>query len=184
MIELDKTFMELAIKRYSTRKYLVKDVELEKIQSCIEAARMAPSACNSQPWRFHVVREPNLRSTVAKATLQKGIALNKFTLEVPVLVVLTVSKGNLKTKVGQMVSGLPYYLIDAGIAAEHFCLQASALGLGTCMIGWFQEKVIKANLNVKSDERVALVIALGYPEDDFTRAKVRKELEEISVYYE
>lgn len=181
---LNNNFLTLVNKRQSTRSFSDKPVDLDLINRCIEAARLAPSACNSQPWRFHVISNDSLRQKIAEATLQKGINLNKFALSAPCLVVITVDKGNLRTKVGQMISGLPYYLIDVGIAGEHFCLQATEEGLGTCMIGWFQEKTIKDCINVRRDERVALVIALGYPSDDSLRKKMRKSLDEITEVYE
>lgn len=178
------TFIDLVNKRQSTRNFSNKAVDLDAVKRCIEAARMAPSACNSQPWTFHVVREPGMRQVIAESTLQKGLSLNQFALNAPVLVVVSVTKGNLKTKVGQMINGLPYYLIDVGIAAEHFCLQATEEDLGTCMIGWFKEKVISDQLKLSKNERVALVIALGHPENDIERNKVRKSLDEITVVYE
>lgn len=178
------TFLDLVDKRQSTRRFSDKVVEMDTIKRCIESARLAPSACNSQPWKFHVINEPQLRQTIAEATLQKGTALNKFTLEAPVLIVVTVTKGNLKTKVGQMISGLPFYLIDVGITSEHFCLQATEEGLGTCMIGWFKEKKIKEQLKLNYDERVALVIAVGYPSDEKKKIKTRKKLDEIMMVYE
>lgn len=176
--------LELVNKRESTRKFSDEKVDIDIIKRCVEAARMAPSACNSQPWTFHIVSDPYRRQKIAEATLQKGLALNKFALDVPVLIVISVTKGNNRTKFGQMISGLPYYLIDVGIAAEHFCLQATEDGVGTCMIGWFKENKIKEHLNMKSDERVALVIACGYPTNDAIRNKSRKTLEEITVFYE
>ncbi len=180
----NEAFMDLVNQRESTRNFSARGVTIDIVDRCIEAARLAPSACNSQPWTFHVISEPKLKRQIAEATLQKGTSLNKFALDAPMLVVVTVSKGNLRTKVGQMISGLPYYLIDVGIAAEHFCLQATEEGLGTCMIGWFQEKTIREHLKMNRDERVALVIALGYSSDTLSRSKSRKKLEDIRVVYE
>lgn len=177
-------FLELVNKRESTRKFSDEKVDIDSVKRCVEAARLAPSACNSQPWTFHIVSEPHRRQKIAEATLQKGLALNKFALEAPVLIVISVSKGNMRTKVGQMINGLPYYLIDVGIAAEHFCLQGTEEGLGTCMIGWFKENRIKEHLNMNRDERVALVIATGYPIGETIKQKTRKSLEEITVFYE
>lgn len=184
LVQEKKTFLDLVSERQSTRKFSDEKVELDVIKRCIEAARLAPSACNSQPWIFHVVQDSEQVQKIAEMTLQKGTSLNKFALEAQALVVLTATKGNLRTKVGQMVSGLPYYLIDAGIAAEHFCLQATEEGLGTCMIGWFNEKKIRTQLKMNRDERVALVIAMGHPRESLTKKKVRKKLDEIMRVYE
>lgn len=173
-------FLELAKTRQSIRAYSQDPVEKVKLNRCIEAARLAPSACNSQPWKFIVVDNPEMKDKIARATFNEAVSFNKFTLTAPVLVVVTATKGNLNTKVGQMITGLPYYLIDIGIATEHFCLQATEEGLGTCMLGWFNEKKIKKHLDIPKGERVALVIAIGYPKTDVIRKKSRKNIDEIS----
>jgi len=173
-------FIDLAASRQSVRSYSDKQIEQEKLLQCIEAARLAPSACNSQPWKFIVVDEPLLKKEVSKATFSEVVKFNKFALEAPVLVVVTASKGNLRTKVGQMITSLPYYLIDIGIAAEHFCLQATEVGLGTCMLGWFNEKKIRNLLDIPTKERIALVITVGYPKNELSMNKNRKSINEIS----
>ncbi|MDK2920183.1 MAG: hypothetical protein PWQ37_2916 [Candidatus Petromonas sp.] len=175
-------FLELVTNRQSVRKYLEKRVEREKIERCLEAARLSPSACNSQPWKFIVVDKPELREKVAKATFSKVVSFNRFALSAPVLVVVVSENRNLAAKFGGMVKNIPYYLIDIGIAAEHFCLQATEEGLGTCMIGWFKEKEIKDLLNVPNKNRIALVITLGYPEQSNIRKKQRKDLNTIMSY--
>ena len=129
--------------------------------------------------KFITIDDPELKDKIAETTCYDSVAFNRFTFEAPTLVVITATKGNLKTKVGQMISGLPYYLIDIGIAAEHFCLQAAELGLGTCMIGWFNEKRIKQQLKIPKNERIALLIAVGYPKSDEIRTKSRKSIQEI-----
>lgn len=176
------SFLELVKNRQSIRTYSDISIEREKLNRCLEAARLSPSACNSQPWRFIVVDTPELKDKIAKSTFSELVSFNKFSLTAPALVVVTASKGNLKTKVGQMITNIPYYLIDIGIAAEHFCLQAAEEGLGTCMIGWFNEKEIKKHLNIPKNKRVSLVIAIGYPKSDIIRAKNRKPLEEVSNF--
>jgi nitroreductase len=175
-------FLELVQKRQSVRTYSDKLVEKEKLMNCLEAARLSPSACNSQPWRFIVVDEPALIEKVAKSTFSELVSFNKFSLGAPVLVVVTANKGNLKTKVGQVIKDLPYYLIDIGIAAEHFCFQAAEEGLGTCIMGWFKEKELRKHISIPKDERVALVISVGYPKSDTIRTKNRKSLEDISNF--
>lgn len=180
----NNTFLDLVTERQSDRSYSRSKVEKEKLLRCIEAARLAPSACNSQPWKFYVISEPDLKLKVAEATLQKGTNMNRFALEAPVLAVMTVTKGNWRTKMGQMMRGLPYYMIDAGIAAEHFCLQATEEGLGSCMMGWFKEKAIRSCLKLSVEENVALVIALGYRQQPQIRKKHRKTVETISCFYE
>lgn len=176
------SFLELVKTRQSVRSYSEMPVEKEKLNRCLEAARLSPSACNSQPWRFIIVDSAQLKDKIAQSTFNELVSFNKFSLNAPILVVATASKGNLKTKVGQMITSIPYYLIDIGIAAEHFCLQATEEGLGTCMIGWFNEKEIKKHLNIPKNEMVALLIAVGYPKENTVRNKKRKPVEEISHF--
>lgn len=172
-------FMELVKTRQSVRAYTDDSVEDKTILKCLEAARLAPSATNSQPWRFIIVDEPELREKIAQSTFSPIVKFNKFTLHAPTLVVVAANKGNGSSKFGQMMTGLPYYLIDVGIAAEHFCLQAAEEGLGTCILGWFNEKKIKKHLSFANNERVALVIAVGYPKNQEIRDKKRKNLDTI-----
>lgn len=176
------SFLELLYKRESVRNFVDKKVERDKIDSCLEASRLSPSACNSQPWRFIIVDEPVLKGKVAEATFGKLVSFNSFTKTAPVFAVIVAENRNLNAKLGGMVKDIPYYLIDIGIAAEHFCLQAVEEGLGTCMLGWFNEKQIKELLGIPKKERVALVIALGYHENKEPRKKSRKDLDSIRTY--
>jgi len=176
-------FKELITKRQSVRRYIDKPVEAEKIKTLIEAVRLAPSACNSQPWTLIFVDEPDLKDKVARATFNKTVAFNRFAVEAPVLAVLVIEKAKLVARIGGSIKNREFPLIDIGIAAEHFCLQAAALGLGTCMIGWFNEKKIKRILNIPDKKRVGLVITLGYAPDDYRfREKVRKPVGEMSRF--
>jgi nitroreductase len=168
-------FQELFKLRQSVRKYQEKPVEREKLEKLIESVRLAPSASNSQPWKLILVDEPELKNKVANATFSKLVAFNKFTLQAPVLAVLVIEKPRLITQIGGSVKNREFPLIDIGIAAEHFCLQAAEIGLGTCMMGWFNEKKIKQLLNIPRKKRIGLVISLGYaPEDYNLREKIRK----------
>lgn len=166
--------VEEAIKtRQSTRKYSTKLVEKEKLDLCLQAARLAPSACNAQPWTFVVVDDPKLAFEVGTATVTIG--MNKFGPEAPVYLVIVLEKPNFTSKVGTLIKSIDYPLIDIGIAAENFCLQATELGMGTCMIGWFDKKKIKQLLNIPKSKDVVLLISLGYsPEDYHQRQKIRK----------
>jgi len=176
------SFLELLKKRESIRKFIDKRVERDKIERCLEAARLSPSACNSQPWRFIVVDDPKLKQRIAESTFSKVIYFNKFTVTAPAFVIIVAENRNLSSKFGGMVKDLPYYLIDIGIAAEHFCLQAVEEGLGTCMLGWFNEKKLKELLEIPKKERIALVIAFGYHENAEPRKKIRKDMDSIRNY--
>jgi nitroreductase len=169
--------------RQSVRRYSTKTVEEEKITTCLEAARLAPSACNSQPWRFIVVNEPELSQKVAKETYGPTLRFNKFVKQAPVMIVIVIEKPKLTSRLGTQIKHIDYPLIDIGIAAEHFCLQATELGLGTCMLGWFNEKPIKKLLQIPDKKKIGLLISLGYPvENYFQRKKIRKSINEMSGF--
>lgn len=172
-------FLTLANKRQSVRGYLDKPVEEEKIKRCLEAARLSPSACNAQPWKFIVVDDASLKNKIADETSNRLLPLNHFTKQAPVHVVLVMEKPNTTSKIGEWVRDKKFTLIDVGIAAEHFCLQATTEGLGTCMLGWFNEKNVKKLLQIPGQKRAILIITLGYPASDNIRPKKRKELDVI-----
>ena len=172
-------FEELILKRQSDRKYAPGKVSAEDIMKCIEAARMSPSACNAQPWKFVVVDDRGKLNEMADAA--EGMGMNKFTHGVPVMVAVVLEKMNFSAKVGSLVKNKDYCMLDLGMAVEHFCLQAADLGLGTCIMGWFDEKKIASLLGVPRGKRIPLIIALGHPEGP-TRKKIRKPLEDMSSW--
>ncbi|MBV5316577.1 MAG: nitroreductase family protein [Desulfobulbaceae bacterium] len=176
-------FSQLIARRQSVRNYTDQPVEAEKMAQLIEAVRLAPSASNSQPWKLIIVDDPTLKNQVAKATFSTLISFNKFARQAPVLTVLVIEKPKMITQIGGRLKDREFPLIDIGIAAEHFCLQATELGLGTCMLGWFDEAAIKGLLQIPDDKRIGLVITLGYAKaDDSLRTKKRKSTAEISSY--
>ena len=168
-------FIDLVNKRQSDRKYNDTPVDRELIVKCVEAARLAPSACNSQPWKFVVVDDKELIGQMATAAA--GMGMNKFAHECPVIVAVVLEKMNFTARIGSVIKDKEYSLLDVGIAVEHFCLQATELGLGTCILGWFDEKKVKKLLGI-SGKRVPLLITLGYPAGN-RREKSRKSLDEI-----
>ena len=177
------TFKELILARQSVRRYAETPFDPAKLNQCLEAARLAPSASNSQPWKFIVVDREPLRTEVAKATFSDIKLINKFTIQAPVIVVIVIEKAKLITRLAMMIKKKEWPLIDIGIAAEHFCLQAAELGLGTCMIGWFEEDKIKKLLQIPADKSIGLVISVGYAVDGYPRrTKIRKPTEEIVRY--
>lgn len=174
-------FLELATKRQSVRKYRNQPVEREKIDRCLEAARIAPSACNSQPWYFVVFDDPAKVAEIAKETYSPIVSFNKFALQAPVIAMIIMEKPTAVSQIGGRIKNKEYALIDIGISAEHFCLQAAEEGLGTCMIGWFNEKKLKKMFKVPDQRAVVLLITLGYPDDE-PRTKKRKAPGEIAQY--
>jgi len=175
-------FLDLVKTRQSVRKYLDKPVEREKIERCLEAARLAPSANNSQPWSFIVVEDPRLKDAVARNTFDKLISFNRFSLQAPVLILIISERPSFFSRIGSAIKDKQFSLIDIGITAEHFCLQATEEGLGTCMLGWFNEKGVKALLNISPSQRVELIITMGYPESNQIRPKKRKSIDQIRSY--
>lgn len=178
LIIISMDFAELVQRRQSDRKYDSRPVDRELIVKCLEAARLAPSACNSQPWKFVVVDDPALLPQMGAASA--GMGMNKFAHEVPVIVAVVLEKMNLTARIGSVIKDKEYSLLDMGIAVEHFCLQAAELGLGTCIMGWFDEKKVKKLLGIGS-KRVPLLISLGYPAGE-NRRKVRKTMDEMSSW--
>lgn len=174
------TFLDLARTRQSDRGYSDRPVTREQIEACLEAARLAPSACNSQPWSFVVVDDPQLRRQVADQL--QDMVMNRFAGSAPVLVVVVAETPNLIPRLAGEWKGKPYYLMDIGMAVEHFCLQAADAGLGSCILGWFNEQGVKRLLGIPRGKRVPLVITLGHPLEPGARPKNRKELAAIRSY--
>ena len=177
------SFLTLVTQRQSVRKYSSRKVEPEKLERCLEAARLAPSASNTQPWHFIVVQEEPLRTKVAEATFSGPIKFNRFTLQAPVLVVILLEQPQLRNRIAMILKNKEWKLIDIGITATHFCLQAAEEGLGTCMMGWYDEKQLKKVLSLPRNKTIGLVISLGYAEDGYPlRKKIRKPIEAIVSY--
>ena len=171
-------FLDLVKKRQSDRKYKNTPVDRDMIVKCIEAARLAPSACNSQPWKFVVVDDSQLLPEMVSAAA--GMGMNKFAVQCPVIVAAVLEKMNFTARIGSVIKDKEYSLLDVGIAVENFCLQAAELGLGTCILGWFDEKKVKKLLGIGS-RRVPLLITLGYPDGE-TRYKIRKDINTMSSW--
>jgi nitroreductase len=176
------SFIELVKHRYSVRSYSNKPVEDEKITKCLQAAHLAPSACNAQPWKFIVINDEKLKNQIADATSKSIVPMNHFTKQAPVHIVVIMERPNIASAVGSVLKNKPYTLIDVGIATAHFCLQATELGLGTCIVGWFDEKKVRSLLKIPALSRPVLIITLGYSNTDEIPVKRRKPFENIISY--
>ena len=154
--------LDLIKHRKSVRDFLETPVEREKIMMCLEAARQAPSASNSQPWRFIVVDDKELKDRLCDAAFGGLYFINSFCKTAPVIVVVISEKSKFLARIGGMFRGIKFYLIDIGITCEHFVLEAEDLGLGTCWIGWFNERAVKSVLNIPKNKKIDILIALGY----------------------
>jgi nitroreductase len=162
-------FIDLVNLRRSVRCYQDRPVEHGLLDQLAEALRLAPSASNQQPWRLVIVDEPSQRDAVAKACCSGMGAFNAFVMKAPVMAVLCRLKPRLLNQAAALAKTMDWTLIDIGIAAEHLCLQAAELGLGSCMLGWFDEKRIAHLLGLPAAVRVGLVVAIGWPADDPTK---------------
>ena len=168
-------FMEIARTRQSCRSYEEeRAVEPEKIAAMLEAARLAPSACNGQPYHFTVCRGETARE-VAKATA--GLGMNKFATQAPVLIVVSEKPYVKSAAMGAKVKGNDYRSMDIGIAVAYLTAEATAQGLGTCILGWLDDAKIRSLCGL--DQPVRLVITVGYPKDETIRPKKRKALSEL-----
>jgi len=175
--------LDLIRQRRSIRNYTNKTVEKEKLLTCLEAARLAPSACNSQPWKFIVVDDKDLKDELCNTAFKGLYKISAFAGTAPVIIAIVSEKSKFWARVGGKIRNIGYYLIDIGIAGEHFILQAQELGLGTCWIGWFDERAVKKILKVPREKKVDVLISLGYPEKMNPPATQEREpIEDISSY--
>jgi len=169
--------------RKSVRDFQDRPVEREKIMMCLEAARLAPSACNSQPWKFVVVDDKQLKDRLCRAAFSGIYLMNSFCKKAPVIVVVVSERARFLAMIDGLFRGTKYYLIDIGIAGEHFVLQAEELGLGTCWIGWFNERAVKSVLNIPQSKKVDILIALGYYDKEKKHPRHRREpLDKIASF--
>lgn len=177
-----KTLDELIKNRKSTRNYKTDPVEREKIVQILEAARLAPSACNAQPWKFIVVETPELKDEVFKEGLNNLVVPNKWAEDAPVIIAVCSRTKFFVHDVAEKIQDVDYHLIDLGIACEHLVLKAEELGLGTCYIGWFRGKEIKKILNLPSSYKVECLISLGYAKEVERKDTPRKSFAEIAEF--
>ena len=174
-------FTEIAQARQSCRSYdAARAVEQEKLDAILVAARLAPSACNAQPYHITVCRG-EAAAKVAKAV--QGMGMNKFASDAPVLLVISEHDYNKTAALGAKLKHNDYRSIDIGIMTAYLTAEATAQGLETCILGWLDDAAIRKICGL--DHPVRLVVTLGYAKaDDKLRAKKRKDLNEFVSYVE
>lgn len=172
-------FLDIAKARQSCRAYDEnRAVEKEKLDAVLEAARLAPSACNGQPYHLTVCQGETAKE-VARATM--GMGMNKFADKAPVLIVISEMPYVKTAALGAKVKGNDYRSIDIGIVAAYLTAEATAQGLSTCILGWLDDEKLRRTCSLEYPAR--LVITLGYAkEDDKLRDKKRKDLDELVSY--
>jgi len=156
------SIMELIERRVSCRSYRVDAVPEEHIRQILEAARLAPSACNQQPWRFAVVRNPELRRRIVVEGFLPGLQMN-WALEAPVHIVMGMQTSFIPHTLGASVSGVDYPWVDIGIAGEHLVLAATEFGLGTCWIGWIKPRAVAKIVAWPRSIKPVVVLTVGFP---------------------
>lgn len=175
-------FLSLAQQRQSDRAFdPSRPVEKDKLERILQAGCIAPSACNSQPWRFIVVDNPELKNKVADATSSRLLGINHFTKQAPLHILVVEEKPNLSAGFGSLIKDKNFAHVDVGIAAAHIVLAAEDEGLGSCILGWFDEGKMKKLLNIPSGKRVLLDIVIGYSMQP-DRMKKRKETKDTISY--
>lgn len=175
----DMDFLDFVATRQSDRAFDTdRPVEKEKIERIVEAARLAPSACNAQPWRLIVVDDPELKNKVADATAARALGMNHFTKQAPVHIVLVEEKVNLTSGMGGWIKQKDYAQMDLGVVAAHIILATHAEGLGSCILGWFDEPKMREILSIPDSKRVWLDIAIGYSVQPL-RTKKRKPFKDV-----
>jgi nitroreductase len=163
--------------RRSVRRFKPDPVPKAVVSRCIAAARLAPSAENTQPWHFIVVDDPIQRDALAKKAFRGIYRVGRFLAAAPLYVVLLGKPAPVAHRLGSAFQGLDLFGLDLGIAGEHFVLQATEEGLGTCWIGWFDVKAVRSLLGVpKRTWRVAALFAVGYPADKTKQKQKRRSL--------
>ncbi len=177
----ESRFLQLAASRRSIRKYKDTPVERAKLDLCLEAARMAPSACNAQPCRFLVIDEPALKKKFCAAVFGGVYAACKFAAAAPAMVAVLSDTGKVSAWLGNQMQDTNFRLVDIGIAAEHFVLEAAEQGLGTCWLGWFNAKAGAKALGLKPGGRIEVLLSVGYP-DESPAPRRRKKTEDFSSY--
>lgn len=172
-------FTAIANARQSCRHYdSEKKVEQEKIMRVLQSGRLAPSACNGQPYHFTVCQGSYARAVGEKCM---GMGLNRFAPDAPVMIVVSEADYVTSAAFGARVKHNDYRSIDIGIAAAYLTAEAASQGLGTCIMGWFDDAAIRALCGL--EHPVRLVIAMGYPgEKNVQREKRRKALDELVTF--
>ncbi|MFU8792767.1 MAG: nitroreductase family protein [Acholeplasmataceae bacterium] len=169
------SFQQLVEKRESCRSFNEKPVEIKHLEALIETARLAPSACNGQPWHFTVITKKEVLKDVSSS-------MQAFNEKAGALIVITEDDTKVIARAGEIVKDQCYRSIDIGIATAFITLKATELGLSSCIIGWFNETKVKKTLGIPKRKRIRLIISLGYTDTKDVRVKKRKDLKDIVTY--
>jgi nitroreductase len=176
-----RPFLELAKDRRSVRDYSARPIAREDLELCVEAARYSPSACNSQPWKFIIVDDPKIRAKVAGTFAAGTFKMNSFVHDAAAFIAVVSEKQKFIPWLGGKLGGKDYRRMDIGIASAHIVLEAEELGIGTCMLGWYDEKKLAGILALPPAKSIEIVISLGYPREEGPVTGERKIKEKYNV---
>ncbi|MBD3415467.1 MAG: hypothetical protein GF421_13700 [Candidatus Aminicenantes bacterium] len=178
--EIQQTpFLQLVSQRKSIRRFNEKKLKREDILTCLEAARLAPSAENAQPWRYLVIDDPDIKKRFANEAFSGIYSVSKFAQKAPVLILVMARLNVITHRVGKQIQNIQFHLIDIGISGEHLVLQAEELGIGTCWMGWFSTRKTRKFFSIPKKFKIAALLAMGYYDKKPSRKRKRKQIKEI-----
>ncbi|MDY3617456.1 nitroreductase family protein [Agathobaculum sp.] len=176
-------FQALQAARESCRVYSSKPVSRETLTHLVDVARLSPSGCNAQPWRFIIVDEPEAREKLIDAFDDDGLTGCPWGENVPAFILICEDEARLMPRVGERYGTQHFAQMDIGMAAMALCYEATALGLGTCIIGTMSQEKLHHSFGIPPERPVRLIITVGYPAAaGKPRTKARKSLEDILRY--
>ncbi len=178
----DSPFKRLIEGRKSIRRYSDRPVEREVLLQCLEAARLAPSAENAQPWRFLVIDDPEVRARFSDKAFSGIYTVSKFAARAPVLILILARLSVLTHRIGRQVQNIHFHYIDIGIAGQQLVLQAEELGVGSCWIGWFNVRRARRFFRIPPKYKIISMLALGYYDKKPSRERKRKPLDAIAWF--
>lgn len=173
-------FLELAKIRQTCREFADRKIEHEKLVACADAARLAPSGCNAQPWSFVVVESPELVAKVAECIAMNG--MNPYAAQAKAFFVILEEHAKLMPQIASMLDSQYFAKGDLGAAAAYFCLEAASQGLGTCQFGIYDRPKMGQILGIPEHMQYAAVIGVGYPAKEDIRGKQRKPLDQVARF--
>ncbi len=166
------------------RRFSDAKIGREEIMQILDAGRLAPSSSNRQAWHFVAVDDPSIISQIPETAPAGTRRIISFVGKAPVVIVGCYTKA--LTHYLAQLTGHENHLIDVTIAMTHMTLAATALGIGTCWVGWFGESRLRGLLGIPRSYKIAVILALGYPAEPSSEgsigsipARPRKDLEDI-----
>ena len=177
------SFFDLAMSRRSTREFVPgRQIPKEWLIKCVEAARHAPSACNSQPWKFLVMEDLKSHENIRDGAFSGMYGMNAFARDASSLIAIAHDKQKIFPLLGGAAMRTDFRLVDIGIACSHIVMQAADLGIATCILGWFNEKLLRRTFGLPGSAKIELVMAMGFAVKNDHRERPLKDIAEVSKF--